>query len=450
MAVKVFISYRREDSAGYAGRILDRLGHELERDHLFIDVDGIPLGLNFVKLLREEVAKCDVLLAVIGRDWLDARDEDGTRRLNNPNDFVRIEVATALQRDIPVIPILLDGTRVPKADELPEDLRELPLRNGLGVHHASFHADMTKLIRELKEYATEAGRKAEEERQAAEARRKAEEEWQAAEVQRKAEEKRQAAEARRKAEDERQAAEARRKAEDERQAAEARRKAEDERQAAQAERAAEACPQATESQAAALQGGLRLTPAQLPDNTGSWQQTSKVSQEVDRVPQNLLPHVAARKSQHEAVAKGAKVLILSFVGAILVIAALGVAIFLSPTNQIIKDTKSPKPQDYSGDQAQSPSSRNWPSATVNKTDEDFIHCYFSTKEEYTKTRACIDKGGQLAPANQNIRAMESPKIQVEKNNQTTDDYVYCSFSTKTEYSKRSVCLNNGGRPSPSF
>jgi hypothetical protein len=424
MAVKVFISYRREDSAGYAGRILDRLARELERDHLFIDVDGIPLGRNFVKLLGEEVAKCDVLLAVIGHDWLDARDENGTRRLNDPNDFVRIEVATALQRDIPVIPILLDGTRVPKADELPEDLRELPLRNGLGVHHASFHADMTKLIRELKGYATEAGRKAEEE-------------WQAAEVQRKAEEKRQATEARR-------------KAEDERQAAEARRKAEDERQAAEAERAAEACPRATESQAAALQGGLRLTPAQLPDNTGSWQQTSNVSQEVDRVPQNLLPHLAARKSQHETVAKGAKVLILSFVGAILVIASLGVAIFVSPTNPTIKDTKSPKLQDYSGDQAQSPSSRNWPSPTVNKTDDDFIHCYFPTKEEYTKRRACIDKGGQLAPANQNVRAMESPKIQVEKHNQTSDDYVYCSFSTKTEYSKRSVCLNNGGRPSSSF
>lgn len=212
MAVKVFISYRREDSAGYAGRILDRLGHELERDHLFIDVDDIPLGRNFVKLLGEEVAKCDVLLAVIGHDWLDARDENGTRRLNDPNDFVRIEVATALQRDIPVIPILLEGTRVPKADELPVDLKELPLRNGLGVHHASFHADMTKLIQELKEYGTQAERSAEEERQAAEAERKAEEERQVAETQRKAEAERQAAEARGKAGEGQQAAEAHRKA----------------------------------------------------------------------------------------------------------------------------------------------------------------------------------------------------------------------------------------------
>ena len=151
MMAKVFISYRREDSAASAGRIQDRLEREVGRDLLFIDVDGIPLGVNFVKVLRQEVAKCGVLLAVIGPHWLDVRDEDGTRRLNNPNDFVRIEIATALQRDIPVIPILLDGTRVPKAEQLPEDLKELAQRNGLDVRHTSFHADMDKLIRGLKE-----------------------------------------------------------------------------------------------------------------------------------------------------------------------------------------------------------------------------------------------------------------------------------------------------------
>src|SRR5215813_5857594 len=113
MGAKVFISYRREDS-GYAGRIKDSLERGLGRDVLFIDVDGIPLGVNFVQVLREEVAQCGVLLAVIGSNWLDVRDEDGTRRLDNPTDFVRIEIAAALQREIPVIPILLDGTRVPK------------------------------------------------------------------------------------------------------------------------------------------------------------------------------------------------------------------------------------------------------------------------------------------------------------------------------------------------
>ena len=151
MAAKVFISYRRADSAGYSGRVMDRLDRELGRDLVFMDVDAIPLGTNFTKVLHEEVAKCGVLLAVIGPNWLDARDERGNRRLDNPNDFVRIEIAAALQRSIPVIPILLDGARIPKADELPEDLKELALRNGMEVRHASFQDDMNRLIRGLKE-----------------------------------------------------------------------------------------------------------------------------------------------------------------------------------------------------------------------------------------------------------------------------------------------------------
>jgi hypothetical protein len=151
MAAKVFISYRRADSAGYSGRVMDRLDRELGRDLVFMDVDAIPLGTNFTKVLHEEVAKCGVLLAVIGPNWLDARDEHGNRRLDNPNDFVRIEIAAALQRSIPVIPLLLDGARIPKADELPEDLKELALRNGMEIRHASFQDDMNRLIRGLKE-----------------------------------------------------------------------------------------------------------------------------------------------------------------------------------------------------------------------------------------------------------------------------------------------------------
>jgi TIR domain len=150
MAAKVFISYRRDDSAGQAGRIQDRLEREFGHDLLFMDVDAIPLGTNFVKVLHEEVAKCGVLLAVIGPNWPDVRDEAGNRRLDNPKDFVRIEIAAALQRDIPVIPILLDGARIPKAAQPPKDLEELPLRNGLDVRHASFPYDMDKLIRGLK------------------------------------------------------------------------------------------------------------------------------------------------------------------------------------------------------------------------------------------------------------------------------------------------------------
>ncbi len=156
MTAKVFISYRRDDSAGHAGRVHDRLEREFGHDLLFMDVDSIPLGVNFFKVLSERVGQCDVLLAVIGPNWLTVRDDEGVRRLDNPKDFVRIEIATALQRDIPVIPILLDGARIPKADQLPEDLKELTMRNGLDVRHASFHSDMDKLIKGLKTWPPEA------------------------------------------------------------------------------------------------------------------------------------------------------------------------------------------------------------------------------------------------------------------------------------------------------
>jgi formylglycine-generating enzyme required for sulfatase activity len=150
MTAKVFISYRRDDSAGQAGRVHDRLAQEFGRDLLFMDVDTIPLGADFIKVLREEVARCDVLLAIIGQNWLNVRDEEGNRRLDNENDFVRNEIATALQRDIPVIPILLDGAKIPKLEQLPKDLEALTARNGLDVRHASFHIDMDRLVGSLR------------------------------------------------------------------------------------------------------------------------------------------------------------------------------------------------------------------------------------------------------------------------------------------------------------
>jgi hypothetical protein len=149
MATRVFISYRRDESAAHAGRVYDRLAPEFGRGSLFMDVDAVRLGANFVQVLRDEVAKCDVLLAIIGPNWLNARDEAGNRRLDNQEDFVRIEIATALQRDIPVIPILFDGAKIPKADQLPTDLEDLTNRNGVNVRNATFHSDIAPLIREL-------------------------------------------------------------------------------------------------------------------------------------------------------------------------------------------------------------------------------------------------------------------------------------------------------------
>jgi hypothetical protein len=157
MGTNVFISYRRKDSAGYAGRLMDRLKTKLGQDLLFMDVETIPLGSNFEKVLHEEIGKCRVLLALIGPTWCNARDENGKRRLDDQNDFVRMEISAALQRDIPVIPILLDGATMPKADQLPNDLRGLTSRNGLDVRHASFHEDMDRLIHSLKAQVDQSG-----------------------------------------------------------------------------------------------------------------------------------------------------------------------------------------------------------------------------------------------------------------------------------------------------
>jgi flagellar biosynthesis GTPase FlhF len=250
MAAKLFISYRRDDSAGYAGRVHDRLEREYGSDLLFMDVDSIPLGVNFIKVLQEEVAKCEVLLAVIGPNWLSSQDEDGHRRLDDPNDFVRIEIATALQRGMPVIPILLDGAKIPRVSELPEDLQELSVRNGLQVRHASFHSDIDKLVHGLNakrhHQDDEAKRRAEAQRKEAEAetlvveRQRGEDALAKQRADEEARRKTQEAEALRLAEDRRQAgADAKRRADEEhrrkQEEAEARQRAENERRAREAE-----------------------------------------------------------------------------------------------------------------------------------------------------------------------------------------------------------------------
>ncbi|MET3993736.1 hypothetical protein ABID65_005391 [Bradyrhizobium sp. S3.9.2] len=128
------------------GRLSDRLVREFGADNVFLDFSSIPLGANFVERLTKEVHTCDALLAVIGPDWLDVRDEEGKRRLDNPQDFVRIEISAALQRNIAVIPILLNGTKIPPADRLPPEMQELTLRNALDLRLGSFHSDVDRLI----------------------------------------------------------------------------------------------------------------------------------------------------------------------------------------------------------------------------------------------------------------------------------------------------------------
>jgi hypothetical protein len=110
---RIFISYRREDSSAAAGRLHDRLREHYGRDNVFMDVDSIEPGLDFIEAIERTVSSCDVLIALIGRQWLTITDADGQRRLNDPGDFVRHEVATALKRNVRVIPALIQDTRMP-------------------------------------------------------------------------------------------------------------------------------------------------------------------------------------------------------------------------------------------------------------------------------------------------------------------------------------------------
>ena len=146
----IFINYRRDDAPGVAGRLYDYLAKSFSRRDLFIDVDYIKPGLDFVKQLDTQVSQCDVMLALIGPHWLVAEDEQGRRRLHGDKDYVRIEIASALKRDIPVIPVLIHGAELPAADELPEDLKSLARRQALELRHTRFAADVDAIVSALK------------------------------------------------------------------------------------------------------------------------------------------------------------------------------------------------------------------------------------------------------------------------------------------------------------
>lgn len=130
---KILISYRREDSAYPAGIIRDQLAGRFGRQNVFIDIDSIPFGQDFRHHISREVESCDYLLAVIGRSWLSVHDAAGQRRLDDPSDFVRLEIEAALARDIPVIPVLLDNVSPPKPEELPASLGSLAYRNAISI-----------------------------------------------------------------------------------------------------------------------------------------------------------------------------------------------------------------------------------------------------------------------------------------------------------------------------
>lgn len=148
----IFISYRRDDTEGEAGRLYDDLVRTYGDSSVFMDVAGIEPGLDFRKAIDENVAACGVLLAVIGPTWATITGHDGTRRLDNPSDYVRLEIASALKRGIPVIPVLVHDAHMPALEQLPEDIKDLRYRNSVELTHARWSSDAPLLISALKHY----------------------------------------------------------------------------------------------------------------------------------------------------------------------------------------------------------------------------------------------------------------------------------------------------------
>ncbi len=163
MAGNIFINYRRDDDAGFTQALYSRLEQAFPSESLFMDVDNIAPGLDFVQVLNEEVARCDVVIAVIGKNWLAAADDTGERRLDNPEDFVRIEIESALAQKKRVIPVLVNDAKMPRSTELPESLKPFARCNAVRLTHERFRADTAGLIKSLEQVLseTEAARKAE-------------------------------------------------------------------------------------------------------------------------------------------------------------------------------------------------------------------------------------------------------------------------------------------------
>jgi TIR domain-containing protein len=183
MAGRIFVNYRRGDDPGYTQALYQKLEGEFGRNALFMDVEGhIKAGDDFVQVLDAQVAQSDVLLAVIGPRWIDARNKEGERRLDSDEDFVRIEIVSALQRGKRVIPVLVNNAAMPRAEELPEPMKPLARRNARRLTIERFAADCAGLVKDLRDLldeleqarqaATETQRRAAEEA----ARRKVDEE----------------------------------------------------------------------------------------------------------------------------------------------------------------------------------------------------------------------------------------------------------------------------------
>jgi hypothetical protein len=145
----IFISYRRDDTAGYAGRLHEHLASIYGSSSVFMDLDDIAPGLDFVSAIDEGIKECDVMLVLIGRRWLDARDASSSRRLDNPADFVRIEIAKGLERRVRMIPVLFDGASMPAGKDLPADLGQLAHIQAISLSEERWDYDTSQLVKAI-------------------------------------------------------------------------------------------------------------------------------------------------------------------------------------------------------------------------------------------------------------------------------------------------------------
>ena len=165
---RIFISYRRRDSAYVAGNLRDALQARFGTDSCFLDIDNIPFGADFRQYIGNAVGQCDVLLVLIGDQWLESTDDQGRRRIEDPSDYVRIEIESALKRNIPVVPVLVGEAKVPGASELPESIRDMAYRNAAEIRATRDQKNqIERLVSGLAEHLREKVSGAEEEKPAA-------------------------------------------------------------------------------------------------------------------------------------------------------------------------------------------------------------------------------------------------------------------------------------------
>jgi lysozyme family protein len=147
--MKIFISYRREETAGEARALFNTLVARLGQSSVFMDVDSIALGRDFRQVLKERLASCDLVLVIIGKDWLDAKGGSGQRRIEDPEDFVHLEIDAALRRNIPITPVLVQRAQMPEAQHLPQGIKDFAYRNGFELTHNTWESDVQELLKRL-------------------------------------------------------------------------------------------------------------------------------------------------------------------------------------------------------------------------------------------------------------------------------------------------------------